>query len=107
MEEIQINQKAEPDLTGFLSFLTQVYLALINESNLRNGSSVGQSASSSGMSINYPGMRKGKRNRPTPVAVKVLHPNIREQFQRDLGVLRTLTAVLSTVFPRYDITKPI
>jgi len=80
-------------------YSTTVYLALINESNLRNGSSVGQSASSSGMSINYPGMRKGKRNRPTPVAVKVLHPNIREQFQRDLGVLRTLTAVLSTVFP--------
>ena len=64
----------------------QVYKATIDESSLSHG--------------------EGKASdRPLAVAVKVLHPDIRQQFERDLGVLRTLTAVLSTVFPslRYNV----
>jgi len=61
----------------------QVYRAVIDESSLRQG-----------------GANDTQNERTlTNVAVKVLHPHIREQFQRDLGVLRSLTALLTTLIP--------
>ena len=75
VNEVFLSFDKEPIGSGCCA---QVYKATIDETKLTN---------------------TPESSKSLPVAVKVLHPYIRDQFQRDLGVLRTLAGLLSTLFP--------